>query len=106
MPKRSANLVVISVENGKLVVSDGIRKYEFAKESLFDFKNAALAAIKGAPDGSSRSFTIKNSNVYGLFYSMEELNRIGFSMMFGNPSNELVGRILSEHLTKILFALN
>lgn len=106
MAKRKTDLVVISVENGRFVVSDGIRKYEFTKEQLFDFKSAAHAAIKGAPSGSSRSFTIKDSNVYGLFYLKEEPNRMGFSIMFGNPSNELIGAVLSEQLTRILFALN
>lgn len=105
MAKRTTELLVISVEEDKLVVADGIRRFEFKRNNLSEFKKAMHAAIYATKDGASRSFRIYNSNVYGLFFSMDAETRIGFSLMFGNPSAELQGSILKRDLMDLLRAL-
>lgn len=105
MAKRKTALVMISVGEKGLVVTDGNRRYEFPNELLYSFKRAARMAARGTGNGSDLAFNVFCTNVYGFFKNVDDRKHVKFCFQFDGSQATLDGTIAIIGLFEILNAL-
>lgn len=99
-------LAMIAVQDNVLIVTDGVRKFEFRREDLKEFDEALSAALNADSSGAKRHFNIANTNVFGQFSLVSRTGgHVELSIYIGDFSDCI--RILAkrEALINLSFTL-